>query len=135
MRTTSALLFTSLGLLNIVLSGCSTSNTTVPEGSQVIETGPAAPAYKGAQIVHADLKERIATIRNGESVATGFLICTRKDNTQTAILKAHSKQFNSLTTADILEGTPSINDRVTQASPAESKRLTALYHDAESNNN
>jgi hypothetical protein len=121
--------------LALILTGCGggPSGVRVTQGDTQI--GRAQPgtivASNTSTIVHVDMFERIATIRNGRDLPIAFLVATNTDGTQTAILKAREKRATGLRTADILEGEPRINNTITPASAAESERLAKIYRDAE----
>lgn len=132
-HTTSALLISGLALL---LTGCgNSSGVRVTQGSEQI--GAPAPgtivASNNATVVHVDLFERVATIRNGNELPAGFLVAKNRRGKQTGILKARPlRAEGSLRTADILEGELGINNIITQASASESARLSKIYRDADS---
>lgn len=121
--------------LTLLLAGCGggPSGVRVTQGDTQI--GQAKPgtvvASNESTVVHVDMFERIATIRNGRDLPIAFLVATNKAGTQTAILKTRPKRAMGLRTADILEGQPQINDTITPASAAESARLAKIYRDAE----
>jgi hypothetical protein len=106
----------------------------ITEGSETIGTMPAGTLYatKEASIVHVNLSNRLATMRNGNKFESGtFLIVVDDAGQQTGILKALPKRITGLRTADVLEGEPKINNIVTPASASESARLAKIYRDAE----
>lgn len=120
--------------LLVLLSGCGgPTGVRVTQGDTQI--GAARPAKETtantSTIVHVDLFERVATIRNGNILAAGFLIAENRSGEQTAILKARPSRPEGLRTADILEGEPAINNIITAASSSESARLAKIYRDAE----
>lgn len=89
-------------------------------------------ATQDASIVHVNLSNRLATMRNGNKFESGaFLIVKDNAGQQTGILKALPNRITGLRTADVLEGEPRINDVVTPASASESARLAKIYRDAE----
>ena len=75
--------------------------------------------------------ERIATIRNGNGLPSGFLVAKNRKGEQTAALKARPARAEGLRTADILEGEPRINNIISAASASESARLAKIYRDAD----
>jgi hypothetical protein len=116
------------------LSGCGGgSGIHITEGNQQI--GAPAPgtmvATSNSTVVHVDMFERIATVRNGRQLPQGFLVAKDRQGNQTAVLKSRPKRPIGLLTADILEGEPRINDLISPASDAESARLGKIYRDAE----
>lgn len=126
----SLLAFSSI--LAILLAGCGlgSDGIRITEGQQ--DRAPvAAPAYAPgtALVVHVDLFERIATIRNGHSLK-GFLIATDYTGAETAVLKGRPSSISEgLPTADILEGEPGINNAVRPASAERSSELAKIYRD------
>ena len=131
MPTVNILHILLAGALAIALGGCQGTNKQIPEGAHVEPAHKTAPPYIGPQIVHSNLDDRIATIRYGESLDEGFLIVTNSNGEQTAVLKGLPRETGKLCTADILEGHPHINNRVTQASTAQSEELAKIYRDSE----
>jgi predicted small secreted protein len=111
---------------SLLLAGCS-GNTTIPDGAEVELASPLGPTFKGPTIVHTDEIERLATIRYGRDLGEGFLIVHDLDNNQSALLKGLPLQLGRLRTADILEGTPEINHRVTPASDAQNLEFEKIY--------
>ncbi len=121
------------GLCILAMSACSQYNK-IPEGAEVELARPAGPAYKGPTIVHADMIERIATIRYGHELGDGFLVVTDADGTQAALLKSLPLRPGSLRTADILEGNPRINQRVEPASAEQNEAYQKIYPEAPEEN-
>ncbi|MEN8661240.1 MAG: hypothetical protein ABF330_01955 [Lentimonas sp.] len=124
----------SLGtFLILMLSACSSSGVRVTQGdTQIGATRPGSIASSStSSVVHVDIFERIATIRNGNSLPAGFLIATNRNGEQTAALKARPARAEGLRTADVLEGEPNINNIITAASSSESVRLGKIYRDAD----
>ncbi|HBR94587.1 MAG TPA: hypothetical protein DEA90_10525 [Opitutae bacterium] len=132
MRHTSLLLLALAAGSLPILSGCGGHNgVRITEGDQQIgaaQTGTVIPV-SSATVVHVNVFERLATLRNARGFADGAFLTTR-DNTgkQTATLKARA-QREGLRTADILEGLPDINDRAEKVSASESARLSKIYRD------
>jgi hypothetical protein len=125
--------FTLIGLCLLLLTACN-PYSKIPEGAEVQLATPAGPEYKGPTIVHTDVIERIATIRYGHELGEGFLIVSNIDGTQTALLKSLPLRPGSLRTADILEGTPQINQRVEPASDEQNEAYKKIYPDAQEEN-
>lgn len=124
----------SLGsCLMLMLSACSSKDIRVTQGDTQISA--AAPVIvssnKSSSVVHVDMFERIATIRHGNNLPSGFLIAKNRNGEQTAALKARPNRAEGLRTADILEGEPNINDTISVASASESARLGKIYRDAD----
>ncbi|MGJ8653526.1 MAG: hypothetical protein ACSHX8_09660 [Opitutaceae bacterium] len=132
-HTTSLLLISGMALL---LTSCSSnSGVRVTQGSEQISapTPGTIVASSSSTVVHVDLFERVATIRNGHGLPDDFLIAKNRRGKQTGILKARpSRAEGGLRTADILEGEPGINNIITPASASESARLSKIYRDADS---
>jgi len=80
-------------------------------------------------IVHVDRRERIVTIRNAGKLEEGYYIAVGKDASETAALKLLPRRSSGLRTADVLEGEPSINDRIRKASPSRAAELAKIYRD------
>lgn len=117
----------------LALSACSSYNK-IPDGAEVELAAPRGPAYKGPTIVHADMIERVATIRYGHELGEGFLMVTDLEGVQTALLKSLPLRPGSLRTADILEGEPQINERVEAATEEQNKSYQKIYPDAQEEN-
>ena len=109
--------------------GCSNYNN-IPAGAEVELARPAGTSYNGPNIVHADMIERIATIRFGHELGEEFLIVSDENDVQVALLKSLPLRPGSLRTADILEGTPKINQRVSSATAEQNEAYQAIYPNA-----
>lgn len=118
-------------VLTAILTGCGggPNGVHITEGKQErVET--TVVAQDAAMIVHIDLFERIATIRNGVTLGDGFLITSDFAGVETAVLKARPASLSEhLRTADILEGNPKINHSVRPASASRSQELAKIYRD------
>jgi hypothetical protein len=125
------LILATIALVLSLLSGCgSASGVRVTKGDQQVGAAPKGSTFvtRDATIVHVNENDRLATLRNAHSFAAGtFLIARDRDGEQSAVLKARANRASGLRTADILEGMPTINDRATPASSAESSRLGKIY--------
>jgi hypothetical protein len=89
-----------------------------------------APLASDATIVHVNSRERLATMRNGNDFpASTFLKTLNRGGGETGFLKTRVQRPSGLRTADILEGTPSINDRAVPVSASERARLEKIYRD------
>ncbi|NCG08744.1 MAG: hypothetical protein GWO81_04130 [Verrucomicrobia bacterium] len=106
----------------------------IPEGAEVQLATPAGPAYKGPTVVHADMIERVATIRYGHELGEGFLIVRDPNGEQTSLLKSLPLYPGRLRTADILEGNPKINNRVEAATQEQNEAYKKIYPDAQVEN-
>jgi hypothetical protein len=120
-------------ILTIFLAGCGlgSDGIRITEG-QLDSTAIVTSAYANdtGLVVHVDLFERIATIRNGHSLGQGFLIATDYSGAETSILKRRPSSLSEgLPTADILEGEPGINNAVRPASEERSTELAKIYRD------
>jgi len=80
-------------------------------------------------IVHVDKRERIVTIRNAGGLEEGYYIAIAKDSSETAALKLLPRRSSGLRTADVLEGEPSINNRIRKAGAARAAELAKIYRD------
>lgn len=131
----TASLFLGTCLL-LLLSGCGggPKGVTITEGDTQIGAARPGTIVRSTRstVVHVDMFERLATIRNGRKLPVGFLVATDRSGKQTAALKAHTPRPEGLRTADILEGEPGINDTIAPASASETSRLAKIYRDAES---
>jgi hypothetical protein len=136
MRLNIRLLSTLIGVLVITsFLGCSgPDGVRITEGQQQRATTAPLVPRDAPQVVHVDLFERIATIRNGSALGSEFLISTNYAGKEIAVLKARPSQNLTLLTADILEGTPEINHIVKPASPARQMELVKLYSIASEQN-
>lgn len=113
-------------LATIGLTGCATS-TKIHIGQDEQKTvAPKRLTKDSPQIVHIDLFERIATIRNQKAQSSTFLLTIDSKGNETGVLKVRP-QTGSLCTADILEGNPRINNSVKPADAARSQKLNMLY--------
>ena len=121
------------GLCVLALSACS-QYSKIPAGAEVELAEPTGAVSKGPNIVHADMNERIATIRYGHELGDGFLIVTDVDGVQTALLKSLPLRPGSLRTADIIEGIPEINERVEPASAEQNEAYQKIYPEAPEEN-
>ncbi len=127
MRLHSLILITCASLLVAAFTGCGVNGVRITEGSQAPIAAPVID-HNAPVIVHIDLFERIATIRNGMALGDQFLIATNFAGVETAVLKAHPLRIdNPLLTADILEGEPEINNTITTADTARSLELSKIY--------
>lgn len=112
----------------VTFTSCGGPNgVRITEGSQERTASAPLIAHNAAHIVHIDLFERIATIRNGIALGSEFLITTNYAGVETAVLKARPNENLTLSTADILEGDPKINNTVKPADAARSMELAKLY--------
>ncbi|CAI8321737.1 MAG: Uncharacterised protein [Opitutia bacterium UBA7350] len=101
--------------------------STIPAGAEVELANPVTPLFKGPTIVHADMIERIATIRYGHELEEVYLIVKDTNGEQVALLKSLPLRPGSLRTADILEGTPKINQRVSSATTEQNEAYQKIY--------
>lgn len=117
-------------VLGAILTGCGSVNgVRITEGKQEAATETIAIAKDAAIIVHIDLFERIATIRNGAKLNADFLIATNYAGLETGVLKVRKGSSQSLRAVDILEGSPKINNLVRPASSDRSETLAKMYRD------
>jgi hypothetical protein len=116
--------------LSATLIGCGggPQGVRVTKGTQDYEAETTIIASDAAVIVHIDLFERIATIRNGQTLNQTFLITTDSDGVETGVLKARDSGLSErLRTAEIVEGSPKINNSVRPASRTRSEALARMY--------
>jgi hypothetical protein len=128
MRTYSQFLISCSCLLAITFTGCGGPNgVRITEGHHELTAAPVIN-HNAPMIVHIDLFERLATIRNGVALGDQFLIVTNYAGVETAVLKARPLRIGSpLLTADILEGDPKINNTISTADAARSMELEKIY--------
>lgn len=127
----------SLGLLFIAafLGGCAGGGGST--GMRVTGTAQQEQAERPVNllgpgtpyIVHVDERERLVTIRNGDQLERGYHVTISKKGEETAAIKVLPNRLIGLRTADILEGTPEINNRVLPADPARADELAEIYRD------
>ena len=134
MRLHSLLLATFICALALIFIGCGASNGVRITEGQRRETAPMI-TDKEPMIVHIDLFERIATIRNGMALGDEFLITSNHAGVETAVLKARPSSLSeTLLTADILEGDPKINNTVKTADSARTLELAKIYRNLDQEN-
>jgi hypothetical protein len=127
MRLHSTFLITCASLLALTFTGCGGKGVRVTEGNYNL-TAPPIVNRNAPTIVHIDLFERLATIRNGTALGDQFLIATNYAGVETAVLKARTLRIGSpLLTADILEGDPKINNTISTADTGRSMELSKIY--------
>lgn len=127
-RYLSTLTLTGIALL--AFSGCSAgSEVRLTQGNEQIGTAPTGTIIQtnSARIVHVDVNERLATIRNGGAFDAGIFLQTSNNSGKTSLLKVEPKRPDALTTAYILEGEPFINDEAKPVSKQAQERLIKLY--------
>ncbi len=129
MRLYPKLLISFSCVLAIITSGCGggPNGVRITEGYQERTITAPLIAHDIPHIVHIDLFERLATIRNGIALGSEFRITTNYAGVETAVLKARPNKNLTLLTADILEGDPKINNTVKAANPARSMELSKRY--------
>ena len=90
-----------------------------------------AQKIEKASIVHIDKKQRIVTIRSSRPLDKGFYITgphhSEKEN---SIIKVYDTSYELLYIADILEGSPLINDAISLVSVERSNQLEQNYSEA-----
>ena len=122
-------------ILATIFVGCGNKSGVriTAEGHQQRDPAPVI-SHNAPHIVHIDLFERIATIRNGISLGDEFLIATNYAGVETAVLKTRPSASLTLVTADILEGAPKINNTVKTADVARSTELAKIYRNLDEEN-
>tara|TARA_B110000208_G_scaffold107237_1_gene133044 strand:- start:5814 stop:6218 length:405 start_codon:yes stop_codon:yes gene_type:complete len=134
MRLHSSLIAAFSCALALILVGCAGLNGVRITEGQKRETAPII-TDKEPMIVHIDLFERIATIRNGMDLGDQFLITADYAGVETAVLKARPSSLSeTLLTADILEGDPEINNTVKTADSTRDIELTKIYSNPDQEN-
>jgi hypothetical protein len=115
-----------------LLTSCSSSNSIRLKGSSDSKKDDFSNVeivkeIEGASIVHIDQKQRIVTIRN-----KGYYITISSlSEKESSVLKLYDASYESLFIADILEGSPKINDSIAQATKERSKELDQNYTEAD----
>lgn len=134
MRLYPIILISASCALALLTSGCANNDVLITEGKH--DQGDSAPVIQenAPLIVHVDLFERIATIRNGVALGGDFLIAKNYAGVETGVLKVRPSSSLTLITADILEGSPKINHVVESASANRSVELAQLYSIASEEN-
>jgi len=120
--------------LSLLFVGCGSSEVVFEKGEpgQTTTTGSAVVSPDTPILVHVDMVERVATLRNGNDFGSGYLIAMNAEGNKTAILKTLPlRSSNALRTADVLEGRPQINNTVRSATAAEASELSKVYRDAQ----
>ncbi len=120
--------------LSLLFVGCGSSEVVFEKGEpgQTTTTGSAVVSPDTPILVHVDMVERVATLRNGNDFGSGYLIAMNAEGNKTAILKTLPlRSSNALRTADVLEGRPQINNTVRSATDAEASELSKVYRDAQ----
>ena len=122
-------------LLSLILWGCgSTGNEALYPTKEKTNSTARKLAASEPHLIHVNYIERLATLRNGESL-DGFLITTDLTGAQTGVLKTLPiRSSNRQRTADILEGRPEINNRIRPANEEEAASLSKIYRDATADN-
>lgn len=120
--------------LSLLFVGCGSSEVVFEKGEpgQTTTTGSAVISADTPILVHVDMVERVATLRNGNDFGSGYLIAMNAEGNKTAVLKTLPLRSSSaLRTADVLEGKPQINNTVRAATAAEASELSKVYRDAQ----
>ena len=114
------------------LLGCGNSNVQITKGDKQIGAAPKGSLFatNAATIVHVDKLERLVTLRYAQNLGKHtFLETQDSEGNKTAIIKTRANRENGLRTADILEGTPHINDQATVIEAEASTKLRETYRD------
>lgn len=133
-RYTQLLATITLGIMALfIVTGCGSSGITIREGKErQSEDADNSMRKESAIIVHVDTSDRIVTIRKGFGLGEKFLIAINSRGKESAVLKGRERSVSEgLQTADILEGSPSINDVVVPASKERSAALANIYLEPE----
>ena len=119
-------------LLLCLLLGCGNSNVQVTKGDKQVGAAPIGSLFvtNAATIVHVDRLERLVTLSHARDLGEyTFLETQDSEGNKTAIIKTRANRENGLRTADILEGTPHINDQATVIEAEASTKLRETYRD------
>ncbi|PDH26493.1 MAG: hypothetical protein CNB76_02045 [Puniceicoccaceae bacterium MED-G32] len=120
-----------------LLTSCSSSNSIRLKGSSDSKKDDFSNVeivkeIEGASIVHIDQKQRIVTIRSNKVLNKGYYITISSlSEKESSVLKLYDASYESLFIADILEGSPKINDSIAQATKERSKELDQNYTEAD----
>ena len=84
-----------------------------------------------AAIVHIDKKQRIVTIRSSSPLEKGYYSTSSQiDEKENSLIKLYDTSYESIFIADILEGSPKINDSIFLVGEERSKELDKIYTEA-----
>lgn len=84
-----------------------------------------------AAIVHIDKKQRIVTIRSSSPLEKGYYSTSSQiDEKENSLIKLYDTSYESIFIADILEGSPKINDSIFLVGEVRSKELDKIYTEA-----
>jgi hypothetical protein len=84
-----------------------------------------------AAIVHIDKKQRIVTIRSSSPLDKGYYSTSSQiDEKENSLIKLYDTSYESIFIADILEGSPKINDSIFLVGEERSKELNKIYTEA-----
>ena len=120
-----------------LLTSCNSSNSIrLKDSSDSKKDGfsnvEIAKEIKGASIVHIDQKQRIVTIRSNKVLNKGYYITISSlSEKESSVLKLYDASYESIFIADILEGSPKINDSIAQVTNERSKELDQNYTEAD----
>lgn len=120
----------------LVLTSCNSSKSirlkdTSDSKKDAFSNLEIAQTLENASIVHIDPKQRIVTIRSNKPLDKGYYITSSKlSNSESSVLKLYDTSYESLFIADILEGSPKINDSISLATVERSKELDQNYTEA-----
>ena len=120
----------------LVLTSCNSSKSirlkdTSDSKKDAFSNLEIAQTLENASIVHIDPKQRIVTIRSSKPLDKGYYITSSKlSNSESSVLKLYDTSYESLFIADILEGSPKINDSISLATVERSNELDQNYTEA-----
>jgi len=120
-----------------LLTSCNSSNSIrLKDSSDSKKDGfsnvEIAKEIKGASIVHIDQKQRIVTIRSNKVLNKGYYITISSlSEKESSVLKLYDASYESIFIADILEGSPKINDSIAQVTNERIKELDQNYTEAD----
>ena len=120
-----------------LLTSCNSSNSIRLKGSSDSKKDDFSNVeivkeIEGASIVHIDQKQRIVTIRSNKGLNKGYYITISSlSEKESSVLKLYDASYESIFIADILEGSPKINDSIAQTTKERSKELDQNYTEAD----
>ena len=118
-----------------LLTSCSSTNSIRLKDSsnpqESLSNLEIAKKIDTAAIVHIDKKQRIVTIRSSSPLDKGYYSTSSQiDEKENSLIKLYDTSYESIFIADILEGSPKINDSIFLVGEERSKELDKIYTEA-----
>jgi len=128
------LLYFSILTIFLLTSCSSTNSIRLKDSSNPQESHSnleIAKKIDTAAIVHIDKKQRIVTIRSSSPLDKGYYSTSSQiDEKENSLIKLYDTSYESIFIADILEGSPKINDSIFLVGEERSKELDKIYTEA-----